>query len=362
MTRAINFSAGPGAVPEAVIRQAQADLWDLFGTGIGILEHSHRGAAFDRVLAEAEADCREVGGIPDNYRVLFLQGGATTQGFQVPMAFLPEDGTADYFHTGKWATEAIHEAKRFGGVHVAASSEPTRFDRIPGDAEVSYSSSPAYVQFTSNNTLMGTQWHRMPPEPPAGSWFACDASSDIFCRPIDVTRYGLIYAGGQKNLGPAGTVLVIVRDDVLEKQARELPWMLDYKVQAERESRFNTPPTFGIYLMGQSFKWILSEGGLGEMQRRAESRASRVYEALDASGFYRPHARAEDRSIMNLTFFTPTPELDAAFVAEADEAGLKNLKGHREVGGMRASMYNAFPDAGADALVSFLKEFEARHG
>ena len=362
MERAFNFSAGPGVLPEPVLEQARRDLWDLFGSGIGILEHSHRGKEFDRVLAEAEADCRAVGSIPDNYRVLFLQGGATTQAYQVPMAFLPEGGTADYFHTGKWATEAIHEAKRYGTVHIAAGSESTKFDRIPGDDEVRYSKNPAYVQFTSNNTLMGTEWHRLPPTPPGDAWFVCDASSDIFSRPIDVTQFGFLYAGGQKNLGPAGTVLVLVRDDVLERQVRELPWMLDYRVQAEKESRFNTPPTFGIYLMGQTFKWIQAQGGLEAMQHRNEAKSAVVYGALDASGFYRPHAQRPDRSHMNITFFTPSPELDELFVEEAEAAGLKNLKGHREVGGMRASMYNAFPHAGAEALASFLHDFESRHG
>lgn len=360
--RAFNFSAGPGVVPEPVLQQAQQDLWDIFGSGIGVLEHSHRGKEFDRILAEAEADCRTVGAIPDNYRVMFLQGGATTQAYQVPMAFLPEGGTADYFHTGKWATEAIHEARRYGSVHIAASSEPTRFDRIPGDDEITYSASPTYVQFTSNNTLMGTEWHRTPPAPPGDAWFVCDASSDIFSRPIDVTEFGFIYAGGQKNLGPAGTVLVIARDDILDRQVRELPWMLDYRVQADKESRFNTPPTFGIYLMGQTFKWIQAEGGLEAMRDRNEAKSKVVYDALDASDFYRPHARREDRSHMNITFFTPSPELDEMFVEEAEAAGLKNLKGHREVGGMRASMYNAFPHAGAEALASFLKDFENRRG
>ncbi|MEM1072451.1 MAG: 3-phosphoserine/phosphohydroxythreonine transaminase [Planctomycetota bacterium] len=362
MNRAINFSAGPGVVPEPVLEQAKQDLWDLFGSGIGILEHSHRGKEFDRVLAEAEADCRAVGGIPDNYRVLFLQGGATTQAYQVPMAYLPEGRTADYFHTGKWATEAIHEAKRYGNVHVAAGSAETKFDRIPDDGDVRYSDNPTYVQFTSNNTLMGTEWHRMPPPPPGDAWFVCDASSDIFSRPIDVTQFGFIYAGGQKNLGPAGTVLIIVRDDVLDRQVRDLPWMLNYKVQAEKESRFNTPPTFGVYLMGQTFKWILAQGGLEAMRERNEAKSGIVYDALDASGFYKPHARTQDRSHMNITFYTPSPELDAKFIEQADAAGLKNLKGHREVGGMRASMYNAFPHHGAEALASFLRDFEAKHG
>ncbi|MGP1272647.1 MAG: 3-phosphoserine/phosphohydroxythreonine transaminase [Phycisphaerales bacterium] len=360
--RAFNFSAGPGCVPDEVIVQTQRDLWDLFGSGIGILEHSHRGKEYDRVLAEAEADCRALANIPDEYHVLFLQGGATTQCYQVPMAFLPEDRTADYFLTGKWASDSIHEAGRYGTVHVAGESRSTRYDRIPDDEDIRYSANPVYVQFTSNNTIMGTEWHRMPPTPPGDAWFVCDASSDIFSRPIDVTRYGMLYAGGQKNLGPAGTVLVIVRDDVLQRQVRELPWMLDYRLQAEWHSRYNTPPTFGVYLIGQSFKWILRRGGLEAMQRYNEAKAAVVYDALDASGFYTPHARKQDRSLMNITFKTPSPDLDALFIREAEDAGLRNLAGHREIGGMRASMYNAFPAEGAEALASFLRDFERRHG
>ena len=362
MTNVFNFSAGPGMIPGPVLHRAREDMLDLFESGIGILEHSHRGPEYDRVLAEAEADCRRLAGIPDNYRVLFLQGGATSQAYHVPMAFLAEDRTADYIDTGKWATEAIHEARRYGTIHIAATSEPSRYDRIPEDREIRYSSGPAYVQFTSNNTIMGTEWHRMPPKPPGDAFFVCDASSDIFSRPIDVRDYGFIYAGGQKNLGPAGTVLMIVRDDVLDRQVRELPWMLDYKLQAAKESRFNTPPTFGVYLIGQTFKWILEQGGLGGMQERNRQKAKIVYDALDASEFYRPHARPEDRSLMNITFFTPSPDLDAMFAQEAEAEGLKYLKGHREVGGMRASMYNAFPVEGAEALAQFLRDFEARRG
>ncbi|HED54131.1 MAG TPA: 3-phosphoserine/phosphohydroxythreonine transaminase [Phycisphaerales bacterium] len=360
--RAYNFSAGPGAVPEDVIRQTQKDLWDLFGSGIGILEHSHRGKEFDRVLEEAEADCRQVGNIPDNYRVLFLQGGATTQCYQIPMAFLAEDATADYIYTGKWSGDSKNEAARYGHVHVAGSSEATGFDRIPDDSDISYSDSPTYVHFTSNNTIMGTEWHRTPPKAPGDAWFVCDASSDIFSRPIDVTQFGLIYAGGQKNLGPAGTVLVIVRDDILERQVRDLPWMLDYSLQAKKQSRFNTPPTFGIYLMGQTFKWIQRQGGLKEIQKINEAKAKVLYDAIDSCDFYKPHARVKDRSLMNVTFKTPSPELDAKFLAEAETHNLKTLKGHRSVGGMRASMYNAFPHEGAVALAEFMKDFAAKNG
>lgn len=360
--RAFNFSAGPGVVPEEVIRRTQEDLWSLFGSGVGVLEHSHRGKEFDRVLEEAIADCRRVGNIPDDYEVLFLQGGATTQCYQVPMAFLAEDATADYFHTGKWAGDSLSEAKRYGHVNVCGTSEGSNFDRIPDDSDVTYSDNPTYVHFTSNNTIMGTEWHRMPPTPPGDAWFVCDASSDIFSRPIDVTKYGFIYAGGQKNLGPAGTVLVIVRKDILEKQVRELPWMLDYKLQAKKQSRYNTPPTFGIYLMGQVFKWIEEKGGLTEIEKINKAKAKVIYDTLDSLDFYKPHAREKDRSLMNITFNTPSDELNKKFIADAEEEGLVNLKGHRSIGGMRASMYNAFPHAGAEALAGFLKEFAQKNG
>jgi len=360
--RAFNFSAGPGVVPEEVIRKAQQDLWSIYGSGVGILEHSHRGKEFDRVLEEAEADCRRVANIPDNYRVLFLQGGATTQCYQIPMAFLAEDATADYFDTGKWASDSINQAGLYGKVHVCGSSKATKYDRIPDDADTNYSDNPTYVQFTSNNTIMGTEWHRMPKSPPGDAWFVSDASSDIFSRPIDVTKYGIIYAGGQKNLGPAGTVLVIVRDDILEKQVRKLPWMLDYKLQAAKESRYNTPPTFGIYLMGQVFKWIEGQGGLEAIEKYNKEKAQVLYDAIDATPFYTPHARVKDRSLMNITFKTPSDELDEKFIAEAEAAGMVNMAGHRSIGGMRASMYNAFPIAGAHALASFLKDFAQKNG
>lgn len=360
--RAFNFSAGPGVVPEEVIRKAQQDLWSIYGSGVGILEHSHRGKEFDRVLEEAEADCRRVANIPENYRVLFLQGGATTQCYQIPMAFLAEDATADYFDTGKWASDSINQAGLYGKVHVCGSSKATKYDRIPDDADTNYSDNPTYVQFTSNNTIMGTEWHRMPKSPPGDAWFVSDASSDIFSRPIDVTKYGIIYAGGQKNLGPAGTVLVIVRDDILDKQVRKLPWMLDYKLQAAKESRYNTPPTFGIYLMGQVFKWIEGQGGLTAIEKYNKEKAQVLYEAIEATPFYTPHARVKDRSLMNITFKTPSDELDEKFIAEAEAAGMVNMAGHRSIGGMRASMYNAFPIAGAHALASFLKDFAQKNG
>ncbi|MFG0327707.1 MAG: 3-phosphoserine/phosphohydroxythreonine transaminase [Phycisphaerales bacterium JB037] len=359
--RTYNFSAGPGALPESVLRQAQEDIWDLFGTGIGILEHSHRGKAYDRVLEEAIADCRKVGSIPDDYEVMFVQGGATTQCFQVPMYFLAEDRTADYFETGKWAQDSIHEAKRYGHVHVCGSSAASNFDHIPTGDEVSHSDNPVYVHFTSNNTIMGTEF-QTEPEAPGDAFLVCDASSDIFSRPIDVTKYGFIYAGGQKNLGPAGTVLVIARKDVLKRNVREMPWMLDYALLAKKESRYNTPPTFGVYLMGQVFKWILSQGGVNAIEKANRDKAKIIYDVIDASGFYEGHATLESRSMMNITFRLPSEELTEKFIAEAGEHGMDGLPGHRSVGGIRASIYNAFPRAGCEAFAQFMRDFEQRNG
>ncbi|MEL7474072.1 MAG: 3-phosphoserine/phosphohydroxythreonine transaminase [Planctomycetota bacterium] len=354
--RAFNFSAGPATLPEPVLRQAQQDVWDLFGTGIGILEHSHRGGAFDRVTAETEADCREVAGIPDDYAVFWMQGGATSQCYFVPANFLPNDRTADYFQTGKWANDSIKEAPHYGACHICGSSKDSNYDHIPGPSETSYSDNPAYVHFTSNNTIMGTEFHTEP-APPEGSFLVCDASSNIFSKPIDVTRYGLVYAGAQKNLGPSGITLLIARRDLVGDPVRPLPDMMAFKNHAAKEGRFNTPNTFGVYLMGQVFKWILAEGGLDAIRAHNESKAKVLYDFLDAQDFYTPHARADSRSLMNITFKCPTPELDKQFVAEASKQGLDGLKGHRSIGGMRASIYNAFPKAGCEALVSFMKSF-----
>lgn len=359
--RAFNFSAGPGVVPEEVIRRTQEDLWSLFGSGVGVLEHSHRGKEFDRVLEEAIADCRRVGNIPDDYEVLFLQGGATTQCYQVPMAFLAEDATADYFNTGKWAGDSLSEAKRYGNVHVCGTSEGTNFDRIPDDSDVTYSNNPTYVHFTSNNTIMGTEWHRMPPTPPGDAWFVCDASSDIFSRPIDVKKYGVIYAGAQKNLGPSGVTLVIMRKDIAERCERTLPSMGMYKTHAENDSRYNTPPVFGVYVMGVVFDWILENGGLEGMGVRNAAKASAIYDAID-EGFYKAHAKTGSRSMMNITFNCPSDELNKKFLKEAEANSFDGLKGHRSVGGIRASIYNAFPPAGCQALAQFMRDFAQRNG
>jgi phosphoserine aminotransferase len=353
--RIYNFSPGPAVLPEPVIRRTQAALWNFEGSGIGIMEHSHRGPQFVAVLERAEALCRELAGIPDEYRILFLTGGASSQFFMVPMNLLGAGQTADYWNTGVWSAKAIDEAKRFGGVHVAATGEPDGFTRIPERA--SYSAAPVYVHFTSNNTVYGTEF-RHEPAVPAGVPLVCDASSDIFSRPIDVSRYGLIYAGAQKNLGPAGVTLVIMRQDLIEKGRRDLPSMLQYRTHAENDSCFNTPPTLGIYMLGLVLEWIHDTGGLAAMAELNRAKAQVIYDFLDESELFRGTVQRDDRSLMNVCFRTPSKELDAAFVAAAEQRGLAGLKGHRLSGGMRASIYNAFPREGCEALVAFMKEFE----
>jgi phosphoserine aminotransferase len=357
MPRIYNFSAGPAVLPEPVLREAQEALWDLNGTGIGVCEHSHRGKAFDAVLQETIADCRKLAGIPDHYHVLFLQGGASLQFSMVPMNLLSRDRTADYLITGSWAEKAAQEAKRYGGMHEACSSADQNFCYIPRTA--SYSAAPAYVHFTSNNTIFGTQF-RTEPTPPPGVPLVCDASSDIFSRPIDVSKYGLIYAGAQKNLGPSGVTLVIIRDDLVQAGPKDLPPMLQYRVHAENNSCYNTPPTFGIYLMGRVFQWLLAHGGLAAMEARNEAKARLLYDYLDQSSLFKPTAEQESRSRMNVTFVTGDEARDKAFIAAATKAGFDGLKGHRSVGGMRASIYNAFPPEGVQALVEFMRDFERR--
>jgi phosphoserine aminotransferase len=359
--RTFNFSPGPAVLPEPVLREAQRDLLDFAGTGIGILEHSHRGGPFDAVMEETEADCRALAGIPASYKLLFLQGGASLQFAMLPANLLPDDRVADYLDTGAWSQKAMQEAAYYGSVHVAASAKAGGYSFVPGPGETRWSERPVYAHFTSNNTIYGTQF-RSEPTPPPGAWLACDASSDLFSRPIDVTRYGVVYAGAQKNLGPAGVTLVIVREDLLEPPVRELPTMLRYRTHAEQGSRYNTPCTFGIYLMGRVFKWLLAEGGLAALAKRNEEKARILYDYLDAEPFYGAPVRADSRSLMNVVFRTPSPALDGRFVAEASRAGLDGLKGHRSVGGMRASIYNAFPRAGCEALVQFMKDFAARNG
>ncbi|MCP5059407.1 MAG: 3-phosphoserine/phosphohydroxythreonine transaminase [bacterium] len=359
--RILNFSAGPATLPEEVLRDAQEALWELGTTGIGVMEHSHRGGPFKAVAEGAEAACRKLAGIPDDYAVLFLQGGASTQFFQLPAHWLADDATADYLITGSWSVKAAKEAARYGTVHEAASTKDRDFNIIPRADEIQYSDAPTYVHFTSNNTIFGTQWQEEPAAP-GEAWLACDASSDIFSRPVDITRYGVLYAGAQKNLGPSGVTLVIVRRDLLDTPVRDLPTMLRYATHAEQGSLYNTPPTFGIYVMGRVFRWIAEQGGLEGMAKRNREKGQILYDALEAQDFYSCTAGEGSRSLMNVTFRTPNPELDTAFVKQAEAAGLSGLKGHRSVGGMRASIYNAFPKEGCEVLASFLRDFAAKQG
>jgi phosphoserine aminotransferase len=356
--RIFNFSAGPAVLPEPVLRKAQEAIWNVTGSGIGIMEHSHRGKVFDKIRDEAEQDCRDLAGISDAYEVLFLQGGASLQFSMMPMNLLPADRTGDYLLTGVWAQKAVKEAKILGcKVHLAATGEATNFDRIPAASEIKYSSSPAYVHLTTNNTIYGTQWRSEPPVP-AGVPLVADASSDMYSRPIDINKYGLIYAGAQKNLGPSGLVLVIIRKDLVEAGPKTLPTMLQYRTHAAEKSLYNTPPTFAIYCMGQVFKWIRKEGGLEAMAERNESKAKLLYDYIDQSDFFRGTAQKDSRSLMNVCFRAPTEELEAKFISEATKRGLDGLKGHRNAGGMRASIYNACPRAAIESLVAFMKEFE----
>ena len=357
--RIFNFSAGPATLPLSVLEEAQKGLISLNGTGIGILEHSHRGKAFLAVYEETVALCRQIANISDDYLILFLQGGATSQFHMVPMNFLSADQTADYVHTGSWSKKAIAEAKRYGNVHIAASSEDRNFCYIP--SERSFSDGAAYIHYTSNNTICGTQYVA-PPVVPDGSTLICDASSDIFSRPIDVNQHSMIYCGAQKNLGPSGVVLVIVRNDLLERGNSDLPSMLQYRKHAENDSALNTPPTFAIYMMGLVFKWILGQGGLGAVEQRNVQKAGKLYDYLNQSSLFKPTADEGSRSLMNVTFVTGNADLDAEFIATAAGNGMSGLKGHRSVGGMRASIYNAFPPEGIDALVDLMKDFEAKNG
>lgn len=360
-SRVHNFGAGPGVLPEDVLRDAQQDILDIGGSGIGIMEHSHRGKLFDRIIQEAEADCRTLAGIPDGFQVLFLQGGASHQFAMIPMNLLAAGQTADFLVTGVWSQKALTEAKGIGSTHVAVTGEPSGFTKIPDVSEISWSASPAFAHLTTNNTIYGTQWTAEPPVP-SGVPLIADTSSDIFSRPMDVSKYALIYAGAQKNLGPSGVTLVIIRDDLVERGATDIPVILQYRTHAKERSLYNTPSTFGIYMMGKVFKWILAGGGLAAMQQRNEEKAALLYDCLDASGFYRTVVDPGSRSRMNVVFRSPSDEMDAQFIGEATKAGLEGLKGHRSAGGMRASIYNACPRASVEALVEFMKEFERTNG
>jgi len=358
--RVYNFSSGPAVLPVSVLEQIQRDLVSLPGVGMSILEVSHRSAVFEQVIAKAEGDLRELAGIPANYKVLFLQGGASLQFSMVPMNLLPEGRTADYIITGSWTDKAAKEAKKVGAVNIAATSAADNFGRIPTQSEWTLTPDAAYLHITSNNTIEGTQWHS---EPNVGDVpLITDASSDILSRPIEISKYGLIYAGAQKNLGPAGTTIVIIREDLLQRSSKSLHTMLNYATHAENGSLYNTPPVFAIYGVGLVLQWLRAQGGLQAIARVNQRKAAKLYAEIDRTGFYRATANKDDRSLMNVTFRLPSEALEKQFVKESTAAGFDGLKGHRSVGGMRASIYNAFPEDGIDGLVDFMREFERKNG
>lgn len=360
--RIFNFSAGPAVLPLPVLEQAQRDLVALPGVGMSILEISHRSKVFEEICVGAEEKLKRLAGVPDDYQVLFVQGGATMQFSMLALNLLPAGGTADYIVTGVWAEKAVAEAKKVGNVHVAASSKATNHDRIPTQAELAFSASPAYVHMTSNNTIFGTQFEYVP-EVPAGVPLVNDASSDILCRPVDFSKFALTYAGAQKNLSIAGMTVLVIRKDLLGRAPASTPIYLDYATHAKERSLYNTPPVFAIYLLDLVLAHIEREGGLAEVASRNERKAGKLYAAIDGSGgYYRAHAQPGSRSRMNVTYRLPSEELEAKFVKEATQAGLDGLKGHRSVGGIRASIYNAFPEAGVDALIAFMAEFQKSNG
>jgi len=358
--RIFNFSAGPAVLPGDVLREAQQNLLALPGVGMSILEISHRSKPFEDILAGCEADLRALAGIPDGYKVLFLQGGASLQFSMVPMNILTSAGSADYVVTGAWSQKAVKEAKRVGGVKIAASTEAENFTRVPRQDELTLDPGAAYVHYTTNNTIFGTEFHY---RPETGSVpLVADTSSDMFSGPIDVSKYALIYAGAQKNLAPAGLTLVIIREDMLARTPKSLPTMLQYPVHVENGSMYNTPPVFAIYVMRLVLAWLLRQGGLAAIEKVNQRKADTLYAEIDRTEFYKGHAAADSRSRMNVTFRLPSEELEKKFAKEATAAGLDGLKGHRSVGGIRASIYNAFPAEGVDALVQFMREFEKKNG
>jgi phosphoserine aminotransferase len=358
--RIFNFSAGPAVLPVPVLEQAQRELVSLPNVGMSILEVSHRSKVFEDVLARAEADIRQLANVPSNYRVLFLQGGASLQFTMVPMNLLSDAATADYLVTGAWSAKAVDEAKKIGKVHVAATTKAEQFTRIPRAEEIVLTPGAAYVHMTSNNTIYGTEWRALPET--GDIPLVSDTSSDMFSRPIDISRHGLIYAGAQKNMGPAGVTVVIIREDLLARSAASLPVMLSYAVHAENGSMYNTPPVFAIYMLGLVTKWLIGQGGLKTIAEVNERKAGKLYAEIDRTGFYRGTAQKDSRSLMNVTFRLPSEDLEKRFIKEAEHIGLDGLKGHRSVGGIRASIYNAFPETGIDVLTGFMKDFEGRNG
>jgi phosphoserine aminotransferase len=359
MGRIYNFSAGPSMLPLEILEEAKKDLTDYKGCGMSVMEMSHRSKYFQNIIDEAEADLRDLMNIPQNYKVLFLQGGGTLQFSMVPMNLLKNSGKADYIITGTWAKKAAEEAKKFGDIKIVASSSDDNFTYIPRVSKEEFRSDADYVYITSNNTVYGTRFAEIPDT--GDIPLVCDWSSGFISEVYDVTKFGLIYAGAQKNVGPAGVTIVIIREDLIGYAPEKTPLYLDYKIHSDNGSLYNTPPCFAIYMAGLNFKWIKDQGGVAAIQKMNEEKAGLLYDAIDQSSmFYCPVAIA-DRSLMNVVFVTGDPALDKEFIAEADKRGMLNLAGHRSVGGMRASIYNAMPLKGVQALTSFMKEFEEAH-
>ena len=359
MARVYNFSAGPAVLPEEVLQEAADEMLDYRGTGMSVMEMSHRSKAYDTIIKEAEADLRELMNIPDNYKVLFLQGGASQQFAMIPMNLM-KNRVADYIVTGQWAKKASQEASLYGKANKIASSEDKTFSYIPDCSDLPISEDADYVYICENNTIYGTKFKTLPNT--KGKPLVADVSSCFLSEPVDVTKYGVIYGGVQKNIGPAGVVIVIIREDLITEDVLPgTPTMLRYKIHADADSLYNTPPAYGIYICGKVFKWLKKMGGLEAMKERNEKKAKILYDYLDESKLFKGTVRKEDRSLMNVPFITGNEELDAKFVKEAKEAGFENLKGHRTVGGMRASIYNAMPIEGVEKLVEFMKKFEAEN-
>ncbi|MBF0621081.1 MAG: 3-phosphoserine/phosphohydroxythreonine transaminase [Magnetococcales bacterium] len=360
MARVFNFSAGPSVLPLSVLQKAAGELIEYGSAGMSVMEMSHRSKEYMTIITQAEALLRELMQVPDNYKVLFQQGGATLQFATIPMNLLTTfNRNADYIHTGIWSKKAIAECNRQGHARIAASSEAENFTRIPRQDELDLDPAAAYVHMTTNNTIFGTEF---PYIPDVGDVpLVADMSSNIMSREMDVSKFGLIYAGAQKNLGPAGVTLVIIREDLLGRHAG-LPLMLDYKVQAEKESMLNTPPTYGIYMLGLVLQWIKENGGIASIEKKNIHKAAKLYQAIDNNDFYCCPTEVESRSRMNVPFTLKNPDLDATFLAEAEQQGLMNLKGHRLSGGMRASIYNAMSEEGIDALIAFMEDFANRNG
>lgn len=359
MSRVYNFSAGPAVLPEEVLKEAAEEMLDYKGTGMSVMEMSHRSKAFEEIIQDAEKTLRELMNIPDNYKVLFLQGGASQQFAMVPMNLM-KNKVADYIVTGQWAKKAAAEAKIYGKVNILASSADKTFTYIPDMKDIKVSDDADYVYICHNNTIYGTTYHELPDV--GDKVLVADMSSDILSQPVDVTKYGLIFAGVQKNIGPAGMVVVIIREDLITEDVLEnTPTMLRYKIHADNKSLYNTPPAYGIYICGKVFKWLKNKGGLEAMKKINEEKAAILYDYLDSSAMFKGTVVKKDRSLMNVPFVTGSDELDAKFVKEAKAAGFENIKGHRTVGGMRASIYNAMPTEGVKALVEFMKKFEAEN-